>query len=174
MFAVSAYEEPLMAVTERTRTCFLCFIPDYYILGCPQLTPHQKAIAQQKRLAVSQIEKPFGIGDVPYGLKKPDGQSYRPTHHCFEKPNGHGNKPLGQPTGQVDRLYGQPYGYSRPFASKRVFPDARPPFRHAMWEVPPGGGERRIAEPNGPSVHHAETQEIPNEKELFEPTRIDS
>jgi hypothetical protein len=74
--AGSAYEEPVMSVTERTRTCFLCFSPDHYILGCPQLTPQKKAMARQKRLAFSQIEKPFGSGDVPFGFNKPIGQSY--------------------------------------------------------------------------------------------------
>jgi hypothetical protein len=123
--AGSAYEEPVMAVTERTRTCFLCFSPDHYILGCPQLKPNQKAMAHQKRLALSQIEKPFGPEDVPYWLNKPAGQSYRQTQQLVENPNGHGNEHLGQPTGKVDRPYGQPHGYSRPLASNRAFSEAR-------------------------------------------------
>jgi hypothetical protein len=90
-----------MAVGERTRTCFLCFSPDHYIIGCPQLIPQQKEMSHQKRLAFSQIEIPFGSGDVPYGLNKPVGQSYGQMQQLVEKPNGHGNKPLGQPTRQV-------------------------------------------------------------------------
>jgi hypothetical protein len=31
----SAFEEPIMAVRDRMRTCYLCFSPDHYILGCP-------------------------------------------------------------------------------------------------------------------------------------------
>jgi hypothetical protein len=91
--AGSTFEEPVMAVGDRTRTSYLCFSPGHYILGCPQLTTQKKEMAHQKRLAISQIEKPFGSGDVPYGLNKPAG---------------HGNKPFGLPTGQVNRFYGQP------------------------------------------------------------------
>jgi hypothetical protein len=47
--AGSAYEEPVMAVTERKRTCFLCFSPDHYILIFPQLTPQKKAMAHHNR-----------------------------------------------------------------------------------------------------------------------------
>jgi hypothetical protein len=42
--AGSASEEPVMTGGERTRTCFLCFSPDHYIVGCPQLTSQQKAM----------------------------------------------------------------------------------------------------------------------------------
>jgi hypothetical protein len=131
--AGSASEEPVMTVSERTRTIFLCFSPDHYILGCPQLTSQQKAMAHQKLLAFAHIEKPFGPGDFPCGLNKSVGQSYGQTKQLFEKPNGHGYKPLGQPTGQVDRPFGQPYGYSRPMESaNRVYSDARPPFPRAV------------------------------------------
>lgn len=173
--AGSASEEPVMAVGERTRTCFLCFSPDHYILGCPQLTPQQKAMAHQKRLAFSQIEKPFGSGEVPYGLNKPVGQSYGQMQQLVEKPNGHGNKPLGQPNGQVDRPYGQPYGYSRPMATtNRVYSDARPPFRRAVWNGPPGVSDRREAVANGSSINLVETEEISTGSVLNEAMTLES
>jgi hypothetical protein len=99
-----------MAVGDRTRTCYLYFSPDHYILGCPQLTPQQKEMAHQKRLVFSQIEKPFGSGDVPSGVNKPPGQ--------------------------IDRPYGQSYRYSRPLASNSFYSDARPPIRSAVRGVP--------------------------------------
>jgi hypothetical protein len=157
--AGSAFEEPVMAVGDRTRTCYLCFSPDHYILGCPQLTTQQKEMAHQKRLAFSQIEKPFGSGDVPYGLNKPAGP---------------GNKPHGLPPGQVNRSYGQPYGYSRPLASNRVYSDARPPFRRAVWEVPPGGGDRRNTETHGSPVNCVEAQEAPTETEPVGSVQMES
>jgi hypothetical protein len=77
--AGSAFEEPVMAAGDRTRTCYMCFSPDHYILGCPQLTSQHKKMAHQKRLAFSQIEKYFGSGDVSPGVNKPPGQFDRPV-----------------------------------------------------------------------------------------------
>jgi hypothetical protein len=78
-----------------------------------------------------------------------------------EKPNGHGNKPLGQPTGQVDRPYGKPYWYSRPMTSaNRVYSDAPPPFRRAVWNGPYGGSDRQDEVQKGSSINHVETEEI--------------
>jgi hypothetical protein len=154
-----------MAVGDRTRTCYLRFSPDHYILGCPQLNTQQKDMAHQKRLAFSQIEKPFGSVDVPYGLNKPAGQPYGQTQQLTEKPNGHGNKSFWLPTRQINRSYGQPYGYSRPLASNRVYSDDLPPFRRAVWEGPTGGGDRRNAETTGSSVNYVEAQQVPTERE---------
>jgi hypothetical protein len=121
--AGSAFEEPVMAVGDRTRTCYLCFIPDHYILGCPQLTLQQREMAHQKRLAFSQIEKPFGSGDVPSGVDKPHGQ--------------------------VDRPYGQSYGYSRRLASNRVYSDALHPFVAQFGEFPMGVAIGAMQRPMG-------------------------
>jgi hypothetical protein len=132
-------------------------------------------MAHQKRLAFSQIEKPFGPGDVPYGFNKSAGQSYGQTKQLVDKPNGHGNKPLEQPAGQVDRPFGQPYGYSRPMASANlVYSDARPPFRRAVWNGSHGDSDRRDEVPNGSSINHVETEEISTESVLKEPMTLES
>jgi hypothetical protein len=131
-------------------------------------------MAHQKRLAFSQIEKPFGSEDVPSGFNKPLGQPYRQTQQLVEKPNRHGNEPLVQPTGHVDRPYGQPYGYSRPLATNRVYSDARPPFHRAVWNGTPRGSDRRDAVPNGSSINNAETEEISKKSVLNDPATFES
>jgi hypothetical protein len=90
----------------------------------------------------------------------------------FQRP--YVTKPMGQPSGQHDRAsghatgYANPTGFSRPMASpNRVYSDARPPFRRAMWNAPPSAGDRRV-EPTGASVNSVETVETPRGNELVE------
>jgi hypothetical protein len=68
--AGSAFEEPVMAVGDGTRICYLCFSPDHYILGCPQLTPQQKEMAHQKAIGVFADRETLWVRRRPFWGKK--------------------------------------------------------------------------------------------------------
>jgi hypothetical protein len=159
-YAGPGQEEPVLAIGEH-RSCYLCFSPDRFIGSCPQLTPEQRAIVQLNR--ATQMQN----GEKAYGQTQRD----RPIGN-FQRP--YVTKPMGPPSGQHDRASGNATGYynhtgfSRPMTStNRVYSDTRPPFRRAMWNAPPSGGDRPV-EPTGTSVSHVETVETPRGNEIVE------
>jgi hypothetical protein len=159
-YAGLGQEEPVLAISEH-RSSYLCFSPDHFIGSCPQLTPEQRAIVQRNRATQMQNgEKAYGQTqrDCPIGN--------------FQRP--YVTKPMGPPSGQHDRASGHATGYSNPSgfsrhmdSPNRVYSDTRPPFRRAMWNAPPSGGDRRV-EPTGASVNHIETFETPRGNDLAE------
>jgi hypothetical protein len=151
--AGSAQDEQVLAVGNN-RNCYLCFSPDHFIVNCPNLTAEQRASILRKRAAQSQN------GGLAYGPKLFD----RPMGN-IQKP--YVAKPMGQSSGYQERAYGQNYGYSnppgfsRPATPTRVYSDARPPIRKAVWEIPQGRGGDRAVDPKGTSAQQVAMVETP-------------
>jgi hypothetical protein len=85
-------------------------------------------------------------------------------------------KPMGQSSGYQERAYGQNYGYSnpqvfsRPATPNRVYSDARPHFRKAVWEIPQGRGGDHAVEPKGTIAQQVAMVETPLETDTMEPS----
>jgi hypothetical protein len=83
---------------------------------------------------------------------------------------------MGQTTGHYERAHGQIYGYSNPSGfstpatQNRVYSDARPPFRKAVWAVPQSGGVNRMMEPKETSFSHVYMIETPRRDDILEHT----
>jgi hypothetical protein len=158
--AGSAQDEQVLAVGVN-RNCYLCFSPDHFIVNCPNLTAEQRASILRKRAAQSQN------GGQAYGPKLVDcpmGNIQRP----------YVAKPMGQSNGYQERAYGQNYGYSnpqgfsRPTTPNRVYSDARPPFRKAVWEMPQGRSGDRVVDPKGTSAQQVAMVETPRGNDTME------
>jgi hypothetical protein len=156
----SAQDEQVLAVGNN-RNCYLCFSPDHFIVNCPNLTAEQRASILRKRVAQSQN------GGLAYGPKifdLPMGNIQRP----------YVAKPMGQSSGYHERAYGQNYGYSNPqgilraATPNRVYSDARPPFRRAVWEIPQGRGGDRVVDPKGTSAQQVAMVETPRGNDTME------
>lgn len=158
--AGSAQEDPVLAIGDN-RNCYLCFSPDHFIVNCPNLTAEQRASILRRRATQSQN------GGLVYGQKQVD----RPIGNS---PRPYVSKPMGQTTGYQERAYGQNYGYSnpsgfsRPTTPNRVYSDARPPFRKAVWAVPQSGGVDRRMEPKGTTANHVDMIETPRGDDIME------
>jgi hypothetical protein len=158
--AGSAQDEQVLAMGDN-RNCYLCFSPDHFIVNCPNLTAEQRASILRKR--ATQLQN----GGLAYGSKlmdRPMGNTSRP----------YVAKPMGLSNGYQERAYGQNYGYSnpqgfsRPTTPNRVYSDARPPFRKAVWGTPQGEGGDRVAEPKGTNAQQVAMVETPRGNETME------
>jgi hypothetical protein len=88
-------------------------------------------------------------------------------------------KPMGQYNGYQERAYGQNYGnsnqqgFSRPETPNRVYSDARPPFRKALWEIPQGRGGDLVVDPKGTSAQQVAMVETPRGNDTMEPSPLE-
>jgi hypothetical protein len=48
----SAHDEAVIAMNERTRSCYLCLRPGHFLMECPLLRPDVKHTAQRQREAL--------------------------------------------------------------------------------------------------------------------------
>ena len=160
--AGSVQDDQVLAIGEN-RNCYLCFTPGHFIVDCPNLTEEQRATILRKRAAQSQN------GGLPYGSKIMD-------RHVGNNPRPYVTTPVGQVAKYQERAYGQNYGYAnpsgfpRPPTPNRVYSDARPPFRKAVWGVPQGGSVDLEAQPKGNGANQVATVETLRGNETMEPT----
>ena len=160
--AGSVQDGQVLAIGEN-RNCYLCFTPGHFIVDCPNLTEEQRATILSKRAAQSQN------GGLPYGSKIMD-------RHVGNNPRPYVTTPVGQVAKYQERAYGQNYGYAnqsgfpRPPTPNRVYSDARPPFRKAVWGVPQGGSVDLEAQPKGNGANQVATVETLRGNETMEPT----
>jgi hypothetical protein len=47
--AGSVHDEAVLAMNERTRSCYLCLRSGQFLMECPLLRPHAKYAAQRQR-----------------------------------------------------------------------------------------------------------------------------